>query len=64
MERGVTGKAAERAAVLTLTVKLAGVVPFNVREAGLTRQLAAAGAPLQLRLTFPVAPDVPLRDKL
>src|SRR5438876_316578 len=62
--RAVTDKAVERAAVLTLTVKLAGVVPCNIKEVGVTKQLAAVGAPLQLRLTFPVAPAVPLKDKL
>ena len=60
----VIGKTDDRVAVLTLTLKAAGDVPLSVTEVGLTPQVAAGGAPLQLRFTFPLAPTVPLMERL
>ena len=53
------GTANERAVVATDTVKAAGVVSLRVTVVGLTVQVAAVGAPEQLRVALPVAPVVP-----
>jgi hypothetical protein len=54
---------ADRAVVVTLTVAVAGVVPLNVTDAGETVQAASAGAPLQVRATFPINPAPPVNDR-
>ena len=49
---------AERAVVLTVTATGTDAVPLRLRDAGLTVQVACAGAPLQVK---PTVPDRPAR---
>ena len=62
---GGKANAEERAvAVLTVTLKFAGGVPFSASDVGFTEQLAAAGAPVHAKFTVPVKPGVPLKERL
>jgi hypothetical protein len=52
------GPASERTVVVTVTVGLAVSTPSRVTEAGATEQVAAAGAPEQLRDTSWLKPPI------
>ena len=60
--RAGRGRAAlMRAVVVTLAVKVVGVVALNARVAG-TEQPALAGAPVQLREAVPLIPWPPMES--
>lgn len=64
MEGGWKTLAVDLAVVVTVTVNGFAVVPVTVIEEGLTLQVEAAGAPVQVNATGPENPDVPLRLRL
>jgi hypothetical protein len=58
-ERDGTSSAELRAIVVTLTLKVEGVVAFTLAVAGM-KQVAAMGTPVQLREAVPVMPCPPM----